>query len=291
VTDPDRKKMSKSKGNVVPPFALLEEHGSDGVRYWAAKGGPGTDTVFDAGQMKVGRRLAIKLLNASKFILSKAEPPGPVTRAVDRAMLINLANLVEHPTDPDAAAATQLLEKYEYGRALDLAEREFWGFCDDYLELVKGRRYGEQGAEAALSANRALGAALSVYLRLFAPYLPFATEEVWSWWHSGSVHRSAWPTGKELTDLTGEVSAAELEQWNFARELLALVRRQRSEAKQPMKVPIVKAVLKASAGQLKHLDAVETDVLSACRIVNRFERVEKPDEFSVQVEFGSADAA
>ena len=94
VTDPDRKKMSKSKGNVVTPFALLEEHGSDGVRYWAAKGGPGVDTMFDAGQMKVGRRLAIKVLNASKFILAKAEPLGPVTAAVDRAMLRNLADLV-----------------------------------------------------------------------------------------------------------------------------------------------------------------------------------------------------
>ena len=148
VTDPDRKKMSKSKGNVVTPFGLLEEHGSDGVRYWAVKGGPGVDTVFDPGQMKVGRRLAIKVLNASKFILDKAEATGAVAWAVDRAMLGNLANLVEQ--------ATQALDAYEYGRAIDLVEREFWGFCDDYLELVKGRKYGEQGAEAArLGEHRA----------------------------------------------------------------------------------------------------------------------------------------
>ena len=98
VTDPDRKKMSKSKGNVVTPLALLEEHGSDGVRYWAAKGGPGVDTVFDAGQMKVGRRLAIKVLNASKFILANAEPLGPISASVDRAMLRNLSALVENAT-------------------------------------------------------------------------------------------------------------------------------------------------------------------------------------------------
>jgi valyl-tRNA synthetase len=119
VLDPDRKKMSKSKGNVVTPMALLEEHGSDGVRYWAASGGPGVDTVFDAGQMKVGRRLAMKVLNASRFVLMNAEPVGPIASAVDRAMLRNLASVVDE--------ATQALENYEYGRALDLAEREFWG--------------------------------------------------------------------------------------------------------------------------------------------------------------------
>ena len=155
VTDADRKKMSKSKGNVVTPFALLEEHGSDGVRYWAAKGGPGVDTMFDAGQMKVGRRLAIKVLNASKFILAKPEPMGPVTAPVDRAMLHNLAEVVEQ--------TTQALDGYEYGRAIDLVEREFWGFCDDYLEFVKGRRYGDQGpAGAGIRQQRACRRAVGV---------------------------------------------------------------------------------------------------------------------------------
>jgi valyl-tRNA synthetase len=291
VTDPDRKKMSKSKGNVVTPFALLEEHGSDGARYWAAKGGPGVDTIFDAGQMKVGRRLAIKLLNASKFILAKPEPVGAIAASVDRAMLGNLANLVEHPSDADAATATQLLEKYEYGRVLDLVEREFWGFCDDYLEVVKGRRYGEQGPEGAASANGALMAALSVYLRLLAPYLPFATEEVWSWWQKGSIHRAKWPRRDEITSLIGEVSGDEYLKWDYARAVIGEVRKKRSEAKQPLKVPIVRARVFDTPERLARLDeAIEADLRSAGRI-DVLERHARSGEWSVEVEFGTADAA
>ena len=170
VLDPDRKKMSKSKGNVVTPMALLEEHGSDGVRYWAASGRPGADTAFDPGQMSVGRRLAIKLLNASKFALAEsAGRQRPVTAGVDRGLLTNLARLVRESTED--------LEQYHYTRVLERTETFFWFFCDNYLELVKSRRYGDHGPELAASANSALLTALSVFLRLFAPFLPFATEE------------------------------------------------------------------------------------------------------------------
>ncbi len=281
VTDPDRKKMSKSKGNVVTPFGLLEEHGSDGVRYWAVKGGPGVDTVFDPGQMKVGRRLAIKVLNASKFILDKAEATGAVTWAVDRAMLGNVANLVEQ--------STQALDAYEYGRAIDLVEREFWGFCDDYLELVKGRKYGEQGAEAARSANTALITALSVYLRLLAPYLPFATEEAWSWWQAGSIHRASWPSREELAAVAGQATEADQQTWAYARNLLGEVRKRRSEAKQPLKVPIVRAVIADSPQRLEMLDAIEADLRAAVRIT-AIERREA-GELSVEVEFGTVQPA
>jgi valyl-tRNA synthetase len=274
VLDPDRKKMSKSKGNVVTPMALLEEHGSDGVRYWAANGRPGTDTAFDPNQMRVGRRLAIKILNASKFALSdstvaptaEANPRdasiGSITAPVDRAMVRNLAALVDE--------ATEAFEGYDYTRALQRAETFFWRFCDDYLELVKGRRYGEQGAEGAASANAALRAALSVLLRLFAPFLPFVTEEVWSWWRDGSIHTSAWPTSSELlsrlADNSDATRAADERAYQWATDVLFEVRKQRSEAKQPLKVPITKVVVKAAPDAVAVMPIVEADLRAALRV-------------------------
>ncbi len=262
VLDPDRKKMSKSKGNVVTPMALLEEHGADGARYWAASGRPGTDTAFDTNQMRVGRRLAIKVLNASRFALGAADPQGPVVRPVDRAMLRRLAALVD--------SATGDLESYDYARALQHVETFFWRFCDDYLELVKGRRYGEQDREGAASANRALTAALSVLLRLFAPFLPFVTEEVWSWWQEGSIHRAAWPTSGELeslvADATAESRAADQRLYDWATDVLFEVRKQRSEAKQPLKVPIAKVTVRADRAAVEAMPLVEADLRSALRV-------------------------
>src|SRR5947207_351205 len=246
VLDPDRKKMSKSKGNVVTPMALLEEHGSDGVRYWAASGRPGTDTTFDPNQMKVGRRLAIKVLNASKFALGAAQPQGSIVRPVDRAMIRNLAAHVSE--------ATEAFEDYDYARVLQRTETFFWRFCDDYLELVKGRRYGEQDAEGAASANAALTTALSVMLRLFAPFLPFVTEEVWSWWQPGSIHVAAWPAAAELdaviADHSEAVRLSDERAYQWATEVMFEVRKQRSEAKQPLKVPITKVTVTADSSAL-----------------------------------------
>ena len=287
VTDPDRKKMSKSKGNVVTPMALLDEHGSDGVRYWAAGGRPGTDTMFDPGQMKVGRRLAIKILNASKFALmntpvspqpeAKAEAAHAIAAAVDRAMVRNLAALV---TDVTAA-----FEGYDYARVLQRTETFFWGFCDDYLELVKGRRYGEQGAPGAGSANAALTAALSVMLRLFAPFLPYVTEEVWSWWREGSIHTSAWPTAEELTSLLAdnstETAQADQRTYRWATDVLFEVRKQRSEAKQPLKVPITKVSVKAEAAAVALMPVVEADLKAALRVQAFETTVGEPREMVV----------
>lgn len=254
VLDPDRKKMSKSKGNVVTPMGLLEEHGSDAVRYWAAKGGPGVDTAFEVGQMKVGRRLAIKLLNASKFVLGKTEPRGPVTEAVDRGMLQRLTTLV--------TCATRDLEAYDYASALRDTEAFFWWFCDDYIELVKRRRGGEDAGAA--SANTAAQLALSVMLRLFAPYLPFTTEEVWSWWQDGSVHRASWPSIAEIGDAA---SAAQLDASVQASAVTAAIRQQRSTKSLGFGVP-VRAVLTLPVSYQAAWSSIERDVLAGNNAVD-----------------------
>jgi valyl-tRNA synthetase len=257
VVDPDRKKMSKSKGNVVTPMGLLEEHGSDGVRYWAASGRPGTDTTFDPGQMKVGRRLAMKLLNASRFALMAAEPRGPITEPLDRGMLTALAALVDD--------ATVNLEQYDYARVLERTESFFWTFCDDYLELVKSRRYGDFGVEAAASANSAMLVALSAILRLFAPYLPFVTEEVWSWWQDGSIHQASWPTAAEILGAISGADAGALSVREATQQALADVRRIKSILKKPTKAVIARAVLPKT---VEGLSPAARDFKAATHIVD-----------------------
>jgi valyl-tRNA synthetase len=279
VVDPDRKKMSKSKGNVVTPKTLLVEHGSDGVRYWAASGRPGMDTTFDPNQMKVGRRLAIKILNASKFALSNAEPRGAVTHRVDRGMLTSLARLVDENTAD--------LEAYDYTRALDRTEKFFWSFCDDYLELVKSRRYGEQGPAAAASANTALHAALSSMLRLFAPYLPFVTEEVWSWWQSGSVHRTAWPSRAELIAVAGGEDDRGVVALEAVSLVLGEIRKKKSEEKRPLKTSARLVKVTDAADRVELLEETRADLLAA-GLIERLELA--TGDFAVDVELAQAEA-
>ena len=243
ILDPDRKKMSKSKGNVVTPMGLLEEHGSDGVRYWAASARPGTDAAFDTAQMKVGRRLAIKILNAARFALMQAEPRGPITEPLDRGMLTALASLVDE--------STEQFEAYDYARVLERTEAFFWAFCDDYLELVKSRRYGDFGSDGAASANSGMLVALSALLRLFAPFLPFVTEEVWSWWRPGSVHTASWPSGDDVVASIGGRDDRALAVREATQAALAEVRRIKSLLKKPTKAVIARAVLPAAFAGLQ----------------------------------------
>jgi valyl-tRNA synthetase len=258
ILDPDRKKMSKSKGNVVVPNDLLDEHGSDAVRYWAAAARLGTDAAFDVGQMKVGRRLAIKVLNAAKFVLSfeLAGNKVEVTQAIDKAMLAALAEVV--------TGATKAFESYDHTKALELTESFFWNFTDDYLELVKERAYGQNtdpvGQASAVSALRI---ALLAITKLLAPFIPFATEEAWSWWQEGSVHRSVWPASEDLSAFSGNQNAKLL---TLASQALIGIRKAKSDEKLSMKAEISSLTIEASEADIESLKHIESDLKSVGKI-------------------------
>jgi valyl-tRNA synthetase len=268
ISDPDRKKMSKSKGNVVTPRDLLERHGADAIRYWSASARLGIDTAFDETQMKVGRRLAVKLLNASRFVLSfpaPADPDGAVTEPLDRAMLASLATVVEE--------STAAFDDYDHARALDRSETFFWTFCDDYVELVKARAYA--GGQPSVSAARALRQALSTLLRLFAPVLPFVTEEVWSWWQDGSIHRAPWPTAASLRAAGGVGPSGAVLQ--VAGEVLGGVRKAKSEARVSMRAPVQRLVVRGAADRLAAVRAVQGDLTSSGSIAEILLEEGEPD--------------
>lgn len=255
IVDPDRKKMSKSKGNVITPAAMLDEHGSDAVRYWAATSRLGTDAAFDPQnpkQMKIGRRLAIKVLNAAKFVYQLAGD-GPVdlaavTEPLDLDMLAELDEVIRE--------ATASFDQYDHAKALESTEQFFWTFCDDYLELVKERAYGAQGPVAQRSATTALRSAIETMLKLLAPVLSFATEEVWSWTHTDSIHRSTWPEPLGLSTNQGLLK--------LVSEALIDIRRAKTDAKASQKTEVLHATI--SAPEL--LSLATEDLKSVGKIAN-----------------------
>jgi valyl-tRNA synthetase len=264
VNDPDRKKLSKSAGNSPDePMAIIGDFGSDAVRYWAAGAKPGMDLALDRNQFKVGRRLATKILNASRFALSFGEADGPVDKPLDLAMLRGLAAVIDE--------ATTAFDAYDYSRALERTETFFWSFCDDYLELVKARAYA--GDASAITALR-LG--LSALLRLFAPVLSFVTEEVWSWWQTGSVHRSSWPTSAELGGAKGDPLVLDV-----AAALLGQVRKAKTAEKKSLRAEVASAVVRGTPEQLAAFEAARADVVEAGRIAEL--RTEPGDELLVDV--------
>ncbi len=282
ILDPDRKKMSKSKGNVVTPMDMLDEYSSDAVRYWAASGRPGTDTAFDIGQMKIGRRLAIKLLNASKFALTLSQLSSDLDRTnitaativepVDQALLAKLALTVE--------SATKAFEEFNYAKALDATETFFWEFTDDYVELVKERAYGETEGVNSESARATLLITLDTLLRLFAPFLPFTTEETWSWFNNDSIHTSHWPDSDTLRAVAPSGNIAALA---TATQALRMIRKAKSEAKLSMRAVVSVAVFTGTPEMLKHLDSVATD-LKAAGSIEELETVSAPDATDLQAE-------
>lgn len=262
ILDPDRKKMSKSKGNVVVPNEPLEQFGADAVRYWAASAKLGADTAYEISQMKIGRRLAIKLLNVSKFafgmgvteehIVGSGSDDAAITEPLDQALLAKLRVVIQQATDH--------FDNYDYARALNLTESFFWAFTDDYVELVKDRAYGAQGEQAQASVRATLATALDKLLRLFAPVLPFATDEVWRWWRSGSVHGVSWPQASDLDAVAGSADVLDA-----VAEALTSLRRAKAEAKVKQRTEIISARITGSEHSTEAVRSALEDLRAATK--------------------------
>jgi valyl-tRNA synthetase len=261
ILDPDRKKMGKSKGNAVTPMHLLEEYGVDSVRYWAASARLGADTAFDPQTFKIGKRLVTKLFNAGKFVLGHPGDLYPITAEIDRAFVAKLARLVE--------SATVDLEGYRYANALQNVETFFWSqFTDTYIELAKPRAWAAVGqAHERGSALHALRLGLNVLLRLFAPVLPYITEEVWSWVFAGetgqkSIHVAPWPSA---TDFAGIAPPTDPGSFDLAVACLTAINKAKSEAGVSAGRVAERLTLHANASTLKAVAPMVVDVAGAAR--------------------------
>ena len=244
----NRKKMSKSKGNVVTPQALIQEQGADIVRYWASNSRLGVDTAYTDDVFRVGKRLVTKLWNASRFVLFHLEgcvgkeinfssaiddcaDGGAITEALDRWILVRMRQVIEE--------MEYYFDQFEYCRARESLEEFFWkDFCDYYLEMVKARAYGKekQGAEGIkgqLSAQHTMYYVVECLLRLFAPFLPYITETLYqmlsklvhSRYHPSIHGQGMWPKADSFPQ-----DKNILEQGAIVVELLRMVHKKKTEA-------------------------------------------------------------
>ncbi len=188
-------------------------------------------------------------------------------------MLHRLAAVVEE--------CTTAFEEFDYARVLERTESFFWWFCDDYVELVKTRAYGTDDPAASLSARVALSRALSTLQRLFAPILPFVTEEVWSWWQTGSIHLAPWPTSQEL--ITGLVQGPDEAFLDVICETISLIRRSKTEAKVSQRAVVESVTITASSEAVAAITTGWTDIENAGSVTNWTSKVVEDAKITVTV--------
>lgn len=263
VLDPDRKKMSKSKGNVVTPQSLFDEYSSDAIRYWASRARLGADTACDPAVFKIGSKLIVKLFNASRFVLMQLTDPVPgvdkISHPLDRAMVSSLAEVVQN--------ATRAFDSYDYAQALQITEEQFWHFCDHYVELVKGRSYSENDTAGRESAHAALYWCLKTFVKLLAPFVPFVTEEIWSWRFAGAgkealVHTAPWPDAAQVAHIVGEPAS-----FQAAVEVVSAIRGTKTAAQKGQRWGVASLTVKGTQTDLELLTQVLDDVIRAGSVV------------------------
>ncbi len=272
IVNPDKKKMSKSKGKTVTPETLISEYSADAIRYWAGKAKLGVDTIYDESVFKVGKRLCMKIFNASKFVMMQIKSgeyrKSDITNPLDLAMLKQLSSVVEK--------AGKDFQGLDYATVLMDVESCFWNFCDHYLELVKGRAYKLRDTPDGKSALATLELSLSCFLRLFAPFLPFVTEEVWSWHFNSTVHLSKWPSVEEFNDIKLDGVSCEFE---LAKEVLGKIRGEKTTAQKSLKWPVESLNIAGEKNNLSLLETLMPDICLAANLKNnQFNLSEKKPE-------------
>ena len=283
ILDPDRKKMSKSKGNVVTPDHLLIDYSSDGVRYWAARARLGVDTAFDDKVFHIGQKLVLKVFNMAKFVISLIEQIDgdplsnrDIVEPIDCAQIEELRSIIQKTTES--------FDRFDYATALQVTEDSFWRCCDYYLELVKARAYRDEDLIRRRSAVAALRLSLSVYIRLFAPALPYITEEIWSWYphhDSESVHIAPWPTLPEL-ELVSQPPQAHI--LPVAQSILGEIRKAKSVAQKGLTTDVLRLVVKLSPAKLRALKLSLSDIIAAGHVrESGIELIESDDDIEADV--------
>lgn len=247
VVDPNRRKMSKSKGNITRPDDLIADYGADAIRYWASLARLGVDTTFDPKVFQEGKRLVTKIRNAGRLVTRFDHPRTElINQPMDVALLSDLSRLV--------TALTEAMDSFDHAAALESLRTWFWSaFCDNYLELIKHRGYAGDS-----SAARTSRFAMEVLLKLFAPFLPFIAEEIWQELRPGeSIHSCKWPNSDDFR-LQGDSQPLQA-----AMEVLRQLRRAKSEAKLSVRWPVERLDVAGPPGQLEALSLVMEDVVAA----------------------------
>jgi len=244
----DRNKMSKSKGNIIEPGVLLEKYGPDALRYWASTARSGNDTTFSEAVVCNGKKLVNKIKNAAKFCATHFErlsfeklslDASDLVEKIQEKIIFCAADLwLIAKLDEVIKKATECFVNFEYCDAREVVEQFFWqDFCDTYLEIIKTRIYNDNNTNISgqLSAALTLHYALQAILRLFSPFMPYATEEVSLevLKSKKSVHtRASWPKALSL-DLSGYLV------WNdVIFDILELTHREKTKKQLSVKSPI-----------------------------------------------------
>ena len=274
VLDPDRKKMSKSKGNVITPINLIEKYSADAVRYWAGRARLGIDATFEEKVMDQGKKLCNKFFNASKFVFNIVAGSGidvtkdyisNITSELDRAWIAKMSACI--------TTARRSFGLNDYAGALEATEKLFWDFCDNYLEIVKGRAYGTDNVSAVSS----LMLSIDLFCLMFAPFLVFITEEVYQArpWGSdtNSIHIKMYPNADSFASF-----GTSCDMYNAVVSIVEKARKAKSEQQKSLKTPVLSLVVCGRENDLKLVSAAQTDLKNVLNIADDNIKYEIKDE-------------